>query len=124
MKTTIQPLLIAAALMIAGLAVPLLGTAAGAQTTLDPLEGLQGDRSSDPFSTRGSNQMNSMFDLIHQANFGGLRTGPEFTQEQQRQIGDAAADFRQRQRNEYLQQNRPQTVQPDFVRPVYTPNPN
>jgi hypothetical protein len=127
MKKAVKPLLMAsffAAALGATLTHPAIAQIQPNST--DPLGNFQGENNSDPFSERGDNQINSLMQLLHQANFGSIRTGDQFGLDQQEQIGDAASDFRTRQRNAVTEEG--QAGQPssqiDFIRPVYIPNSN
>jgi hypothetical protein len=62
-----------------------------------------GDSGSDPFSTRGSGQLEGAFDLLHQFQQSPSRTVYEFQADQQEEIDTAASDFL-RQRQLLLQQ--------------------
>ncbi len=63
------------------------------------------NQNSDPFSRNGN--IESMFDLIHRANFGQIRSPGEFQQDQNQSINSEAERFRQ-QRQMRLQQTTPQ----------------
>lgn len=56
-----------------------------------------GDGSSDPFSSRGSGQLEGTFDLLHRLQQSPSRTLDEFQLDQQEEIDTAASDFRQQQ---------------------------
>lgn len=64
-----------------------------------------GEYNSDPFSSNGNGQMNSVFDLIHRANMGGGRSLSEVQEEQRENISSEAADFRARQMELLQQEN-------------------
>lgn len=53
------------------------------------------NQNSDPFSRNGN--IESMFDLIHRANFGQIRSLGEFQQDQRQNINSEAERFRQQQ---------------------------
>lgn len=97
-------------------AQPVLAQESGAG---DPLlvNPLAGDGTSDPFSSRGSGQMNGLFDLIHRANFGSGRSLSDFRQDQQESIDSAASDFRSRQQM-LLQQQSPSEATVPAATPV------
>lgn len=86
----------------------------------DALQGGLGssDRASDPFSSN-SDQLGGLFNLMHKFQQGSIRSGSEFSQDQQSSIGSAASDFRTRQLQLLHQQGQgttdsavPQTSQP------------
>jgi hypothetical protein len=61
-----------------------------------PLQDLQTNDNPDPFSGRSSGT--GLFDLIHRSRLGGGRSMDEFTSEQRQNLNDAAAEFRNKQR--------------------------
>ncbi|WP_416674619.1 hypothetical protein [Egbenema bharatensis] len=66
-------------------------------------------------SDRGVNQpddMPNMFDLMHELQRGSIRSPYEFQQDQQRNISNEAADFREQQRRALEQPIQPGTVEP------------
>ena len=60
----------------------------------------------DPFSSRGNGL--GVFDLIHRATLGTGRSLEDFSSEQQKNLTDAAAEFRERQRQLIQQQQQSQ----------------
>ena len=61
-----------------------------------PLQDFQTQDNTDPFSGRSSGS--GIFDLIHRSNLGGGRSMEEFNSEQRKNLNDAAAEFRNKQR--------------------------
>ena len=61
-----------------------------------PLQDFQTKDNTDPFSGRSSG--GGIFDLIHRSRFGGGRSIEEFNTEQRQNLNDAAAEFRNKQR--------------------------
>ena len=61
-----------------------------------PLQDFQTQDNTDPFSGRSSGS--GIFDLIHRSQLGGGRSMEEFTTEQRQNLNDAAAEFRNKQR--------------------------
>lgn len=71
---------------------------------VQPLEDFQNkDGGTDLFSDR-SNGASSLFNLMHRAAFGGMRSADDYGAEQQQNLNDAAKRFRDLQRSR-LQQN-------------------
>lgn len=71
---------------------------------VQPLEDFQNkDGGTDLFSDR-SNGASSLFNLMHRAAFGGMRSADDYGAEQQQNLSDAAKRFRDLQRSR-LQQN-------------------
>lgn len=68
-----------------------------AQSATDLNQGSTTEESTDLFSNRNNDGMNSMMDLIHNANFGTIRSQEQFRQDQQQSINSAAQEFRDRQ---------------------------
>jgi hypothetical protein len=64
-------------------------------TNSQPLQNFQTNDNPDPFS--GSSGT-GIFDLIHRSRLGGGRSIDEFTSEQRQNLNDAAAEFRNKQR--------------------------
>ena len=84
----------------------LLPQVALAQTAgaVQPLEDFQNkDGGTDLFSDR-SNGASSLFNLMHRAAFGGMRSADDFGSEQQQNLNDAAAQFRAQQLKRLKQQ--------------------
>lgn len=85
---------------------------------VNPLQDFQNqDRTSDPFSSRNDDSMNSVFDLIHRAQLGSNRDAGEFNAEKTQSLDAAAAEFKKRQQ-ERIQS--PNPVQP-VNNPTLTP---
>jgi len=61
-----------------------------------PLQDFQTQDNTDPFSGRSSGT--GIFDLIHRSQLGGGRSMEEFNSEQRQNLNDAAAEFRNKQR--------------------------
>ena len=84
---------------VAGISVSLLlPQPSWAQTTsVNPLEDLNSEQSSDPFSR--TNEANSFgsFDLIHRANLGSGPNIEEYSSQQDESLNTAAAEFRKKQ---------------------------
>jgi hypothetical protein len=92
---------IALGLLVGVALIPcLLPQATLAQTAgaVQPLEDFQTkDGGSDIFSDRSGNGASGLFDLMHRAAFGGMRSADDFGAEQQQNLNDAAAQFRAQQ---------------------------
>ncbi|MEG4204165.1 hypothetical protein QUA20_09575 [Microcoleus sp. Pol7_A1] len=61
-----------------------------------PLQDFQTQDNTDPLSGRSSGS--AIFDLIHRSQLGGGRSMEEFNTEQRQNLNDAAAEFRNKQR--------------------------
>jgi len=96
-----------------------VGNGASAQTgTPQPLSDFQNPNgSSDPFSDRGGGQVDSMFNLIHRAMQGSLKSADEFNSEQRQSLEEATAEFRAKQ----LERLQGQPQPPDTTQPGTTP---
>jgi hypothetical protein len=70
--------------------------ASGLTNSPQPLQDFQTKDNTDPFSGRSSGS--GIFDLIHRSRFGGGRSMEEFNTEQRQNLNDAAAEFRNKQR--------------------------
>lgn len=83
-------------------------------TNSSPLQDLQPKDSTDPFSNRGNGT--GIFDLLHRSRLGNNRDMNEFNAEQRKNLNDAAAEFRARQRELLQQQAKPApgTVSPEL----------
>lgn len=93
--TTIGSLMVALALMT---------SPAGAQSATDLLNDPTGTgASSNPFADEDQG-FNSVFDLIHRATLGSSVSIDEFNQQQQEDLTDEAAAFRERQQELFRQQ--------------------
>lgn len=93
-----------------GLSVAALALPAGAQlqprTAPSPLEDLQNQGSSDPFSSRGGEQMNTVMDIIHRAIQSPSQSFEDFSASQRENLDDATKQFQELQRQR-LQQRQP-----------------
>ncbi len=88
-----------------------------AQTTdVNPLEGLNSEQSSDPFSRTNEGNSFGVFDLIHRANLGSGPNVDNYSSQQNESLNTAAAEFRKKQR-ERLQVQQQSTP----TNPVTTP---
>ncbi|MDJ1180173.1 hypothetical protein PJF56_15005 [Roseofilum sp. BLCC_M91] len=107
---SIKPLNYILFTLLTGLGLSLLTQASFAQTTIDPLEEIQSqDGSSGVFSNQGGNSQ--FFDLMHNLQRGNnLRNPEQFNIDQQQNLDDAAAKFRQQQLERL--NNRPESIQP------------
>lgn len=74
----------------------------------NPQEIFESERNRDPFSSQSTSDSMGVFDLIHRAQLGTMRDPSEYATEQNQSINDAAAAFRERQR-QLIQQRQPQT---------------
>jgi hypothetical protein len=96
-----------------------IATTVFAQTTTpQPLADFQEQDNKDPFSSRGSGQGSSMFNLIHRAIQGPSKSAEDFNSEQQENLDSAAEEFRARQME--LLRNKP--LVPSATPPVVTPD--
>ena len=75
---------------------------------IDPLD-VNRRRTEDPFSNQNNSSSEPLFDVMHRAQLGNIRSLPEFSKDQQNSIGSEASDFRTRQRA-LIQQSQPQTA--------------
>ena len=82
-------------------AIAFLQQPAPAQEAIDPGSGTREAGSRENFS--GGQTMNSVFDLIHQSNFGNDRSAQEIEEDRSNNIRNAADDFRL-QRQQRLQE--------------------
>lgn len=90
-----------------------LGTvSAFAQSTAADLVTPSQNENRDLFSDRNDNPMSGIHDLIHQLNYGSIRSPEEFRRQQQQDINSAAEQFRARQRAILEQQQQQQQAQP------------
>ena len=78
----------------------------GAVNSAQPLQDFQTQDSRDPFSGRGNGM--GVLDLIHRSRLGTLRDLNEFSSEQHQNVTDAAAEFREKQRQLLEQQAKPE----------------
>ncbi|MFQ3616048.1 MAG: hypothetical protein SNJ57_04850 [Cyanobacteriota bacterium] len=88
---------------------------AAAQSTAGDLVTPSQNESRDLFSDRNDNPMSGIHDLIHQLNYGSIRSPEEFRRQQQQNINSAAEQFRARQRAILEQQQ--QQAQPEALPP-------
>ena len=70
--------------------------ASGLNNSPQPLQDFQTQDNTDPFSGRSSGS--GIFDLIHRSRLGNGRSIEEFNTEQRQNLNDAAAEFRNKQR--------------------------
>ncbi len=70
--------------------------ASGLNNNVQPLQDFQTKDNTDPFSGRSSGT--GIFDLIHRSRLGNGRSIEEFNTEQRQNLNDAAAEFRNKQR--------------------------
>lgn len=88
-------------------------------TNAQPLQDLFPTKdNTDPFSSRGDGS--AVFDLIHRANLGPSRSLEDFSSEQQKNLTDAAAQFRAKQR-QILQQQAPTQPSDGIILPSDSP---
>lgn len=101
----------------AGTALSLASSALAQSTNAQPLQEFkpQEQQSQDIFSNNGSGQPSGLLNLIHQANFGNIRSINEFRSGQTENINDEAAKFRAQQ----MQRLKPQ---PPVTAPAATPD--
>ncbi|MBP0031409.1 hypothetical protein [Roseofilum sp. Guam] len=94
---SIKPLKYTLFTLLTGLSLTLFAQASSAQTILDPLGDIQTqDGGSSAFSSQGGN--GQFFDLMHNLQRGNhLRDPEQFSIDQQENLDDAAAKFRQQQ---------------------------
>jgi hypothetical protein len=80
-----------------------------------PLQDFQTNDNPDPFSGRSSGT--GIFDLIHRSRLGNGRSLEEFTTEQRQNLNDAAAEFRNKQRQLLQKQAEPSsgTIEPNEI---------
>lgn len=101
------------ALCLAGISLSLLLPQPGwtqstsATTDVNPLQDLDPQQNKNPFSSRDDGEaMTGIMDLIHRAQMGNIRSTGEYSAEQDQNLNNAAAQFRQRQL-EMIRQNQP-----------------
>jgi len=114
--------MVLAALSAAGAAVVFLPQPTWAQNSSGsnsaaPLQDLQTQDNTDPFSSRGGM---GVLDLIHRSQLGTGRNMDEFRWEQRKNLNDAAAEFRAKQRQLLEQQAKQKEdgIAPDGVAPL------
>ncbi len=95
----------------AAVVVALGAVSTSAQSTGRDLVTPSQNESRDLFSDRNDNPMSGIHDLIHQLNYGSIRSPEEFRRQQQESINAAAEQFRARQRA-ILEQQQAQTAVP------------
>jgi hypothetical protein len=91
-------------------------------TNSQPQQNFQTNDNPDPFSGRSSGT--GIFDLIHRSRLGNGRSIDEFTSEQRQNLNDAAAEFRNKQR-QLLQKPEETVPSPGAIAPteITTPVP-
>jgi uncharacterized protein HemX len=121
--------MVLAALSAVGAAVVFLPLPTWAQNSSGansaaPLQDLQTQDNTDPFSTRGGM---GVLDLIHRSQLGVSRNMNEFQSEQRQNLNDAAAEFRAKQKQLLEQQAKQKEdgmaapiegIEPDGVAPL------
>jgi hypothetical protein len=114
--------MVMAVLSAAGAAVVFLPQPTWAQNSSGansaaPLQDLQTQDNTDPFSSRGGM---GVLDLIHRSQLGVSRDLNEFSLEQRQNLNDAAAEFRAKQRQLLEQQAKQKEdgIAPDGVAPL------
>ncbi|WP_448602002.1 hypothetical protein [Thermoleptolyngbya sp.] len=95
----------------AAVVVALGAVSTSAQSTARDLVTPSQNESRDLFSDRNDNPMSGIHDLIHQLNYGSIRSPEEFRRQQQESINSAAEQFRARQRA-ILEQQQAQPAAP------------
>jgi len=75
----------------------------------------------DPLSNQTSSADNPLFDIMHRAQLGNIRSLPEYSKDQQENIGSEASDFRARQRALILQNQQQQPPQSGTATPPAQP---
>lgn len=121
MKISFLPLTKLVILTVAGIGVTslIMSKPSLAQSQVNDPQNVDPLNSSDPLST-SSNEQNpfSLFQLIHNANFGGLNQ--DFAREQNQQLDTAALEFKKRQQLRF--QGKQQPINPNVgVAPVIRP---
>ncbi|MGI8505057.1 MAG: hypothetical protein ACR2LR_28610 [Hassallia sp.] len=122
MKISFLPLTKLVLVTVAGISVTslLMSKPSLAQSQVNDPQKVDPLNSSDPLSTSNSEQNPfSLFQLIHNANFGSAN--PDFAREQNQQLDTAALDFKKRQ--QMLLQGKQQPINPSVgVAPVIRPS--
>ncbi|MEG3861005.1 hypothetical protein [Microcoleus sp. herbarium12] len=93
--------------------------ASGLTNSPQPLQDFQTKDNTDPFSGRSSG--GGIFDLIHRSRLGNGRSIEEFNTEQRQNLNDAAAEFRNKQRQMLEKQATPAPgaiAPPEITAPV------
>jgi hypothetical protein len=93
--------------------------ASGLNNNAQPLQDFQTKDNTDPFSGRSSG--GGIFDLIHRSRLGNGRSIEEFNTEQRQNLNDAAAEFRNKQRQMLEKQATPAPgaiAPPEITAPV------
>lgn len=96
-------------LLTAGVLVVGLAPRAAADG-IDPLDANR-RRTEDPLSNQVSPTSDPFFDMMHRVQLGNIRSLPEYSKDQQENIGSQASDFRNRQRELIQQQSAPTSTQ-------------
>ncbi|MCV3215395.1 hypothetical protein OGM63_18060 [Plectonema radiosum NIES-515] len=121
MKISFLPLTKLVILTVAGICVTslLMPKPSLAQSRVNDPQNIDPLNSSDPLSINNTEQNPfSLFQLIHNANFGSVN--PDFSREQNQQLDTAALDFKKRQ--QMLLQGKQQPINPSVgVAPVIRP---
>jgi len=95
-----------AGISLVSLLIPQPSWAQNTTTNANPLEDLNPQENTNPFSARDQGQaMNGIMDLMHRAQMGNIRSSSEYSTEQNQNLNDAAAKFRQRQLEMIRNQN-------------------
>lgn len=76
---------------------------------IDPLD-VNRRRTADPLSNQASPASDPFFDMMHRVQLGNIRSLPEYSRDQQENIGSQASEFRNRQRQIMQQQSSPTAV--------------
>ncbi|MDX2097604.1 MAG: hypothetical protein SFW36_07490 [Leptolyngbyaceae cyanobacterium bins.59] len=89
-------------------------------STVQPLQDFkpQESQNRDPFSGTNSGQ-SGLFELLHRANFGNIRSTTEFNADQRSNLENAASEFRKRQLQ--LLKSAPQTAPAPISQPGAVP---
>jgi hypothetical protein len=103
---------------VAGISLSLLlpQTSWAQTTSVNPLEDLNSEQSSDPFSRTNEANSFGLFDLIHRANLGSGPNVEEYSSQQDESLNTAAAEFRKKQQERLRVQQ-----QATPINPVTTP---
>jgi|SRR6478672_13548477 len=85
---------------------------------VQPSGNLQDEPVADPFSGRNDGGGLGVFDLIHRAQLGNLRSLEDYSTEQRQNLNDATADFKRQQMERLRKLNQVQSVP---IQPVIPP---
>jgi hypothetical protein len=95
-----------AGISLVSLLTPQPSWAQNTTTNVNPLDDLSPQQNTNPFSARDQGEaMNGIMDLMHRAQMGNIRSSSEYSTEQNQNLNDAAAKFRQRQLEMIRNQN-------------------